>query len=140
MVRQITISEFPASWQEKRSEERAHDSRVYGTRFMLRLDEPSQIKLQQLVQQFGSSKAKIIRHLIAQAEPEDFPPSWHMRAAERRAQQIKEKGIGNVPNMAPTASVGEVDESSLLGYTSNSSSCAVRVIEADVVSARGGEP
>ena len=52
MVRQITIADFPASWQEARSPERSHDSRTYGTRFMLRLDEPSQTKLQQLVKQF----------------------------------------------------------------------------------------
>jgi predicted transcriptional regulator len=101
MVRQITISEFPASWQEERSEERSHDSGTYGTRFMLRLDEPTQTKLQQLVQQFGSSKAKIIRHLIAQAEPEDFPPSWHMRAAERRAQHVLQKGTGNDQESMP---------------------------------------
>jgi hypothetical protein len=54
---------------------------------MLRLDEPSQTKLQQLVTQFGASKAAIIRHLIAQAEPEDFPKGWQMRAAERHARQ-----------------------------------------------------
>jgi hypothetical protein len=50
---------------------------------MLRLDEPSQTKLQQLINQLGASKAAIIRHLIAQAKPEDFPPSWHMRVKER---------------------------------------------------------
>ena len=75
MVRQMTMADFPATWQEARSEKRSHDSRTYGTRFMLRLDTPSQTKLQQLVKQFGASKAEIIRQLIAQAEPEDFPPS-----------------------------------------------------------------
>jgi hypothetical protein len=91
MVRQITISDIPASWHEARTEKRSHDSRTYGRRFMLRLDEPSQTKLQQLVKQFGASKAEIIRQLIAQAEPEDFPLSWHMRAGERRDQQAREK-------------------------------------------------
>jgi predicted DNA-binding protein len=86
MVRQMTIADFPASWQEERSEERSHDSHMYAKRFMMRLDEPSQIKLQELVKQFGSSKAEIIRQLIAQANDEDFPPSWRMRAAEHRAQ------------------------------------------------------
>jgi hypothetical protein len=33
------------------------------------------------------AKADIIRQLITQAKPEDFPKSWQMRAAERRAQQ-----------------------------------------------------
>jgi hypothetical protein len=54
---------------------------------MLRLDESSQTTLQQLIKQFGASKADIIRQLIAQAKPEDFPPSWQMRATERRTQQ-----------------------------------------------------
>jgi hypothetical protein len=53
---------------------------------MLRLDDPSKTKLQQLIMEFGTSKAKIIRQLIAQANPEDFPPSWQMRAAEHRGQ------------------------------------------------------
>ena len=77
MVRQITITDFPASWQEAPPRER----------FMLRLDESSQTTLQQLIKQFGASKADIIRQLIAQAKPEDFPPSWQMRATERRTQQ-----------------------------------------------------
>ena len=50
---------------------------------MLRLDDPSQTKLQQLVEQFGASKAESIRQLITQAEPEDFPASWQMQAIER---------------------------------------------------------
>jgi predicted DNA-binding protein len=87
MVRQITIADFPASWQEATPRERSHDSRTYTERFMLRLDEPSQTTLQQLIKEFGTSKAAIIRHLIAQAKPEDFPPSWQMRATERRAPQ-----------------------------------------------------
>ena len=87
MVRQITITDFPASWQEAPPRERFHDSRTYTERFMLRLDESSQTTLQQLIKQFGASKADIIRQLIAQAKPEDFPPSWQMRATERRTQQ-----------------------------------------------------
>jgi hypothetical protein len=86
MVRQITVMDFPASWQEARSEERSHDSLTYGTRFMLRLDEPSHTKLQQLVRQFGISKAKIIRQLIAQANDDDFPKRWQVRAAEQRVK------------------------------------------------------
>jgi hypothetical protein len=53
---------------------------------MLRLDESSQNKLLQLVKQFGTSKAEIIRQVIAQANDEDFPPSWRIRAAEHRTQ------------------------------------------------------
>jgi predicted DNA-binding protein len=86
MVGQITIADFPASWQQGRLEERSHDSHTYGTRFMLRLDEPSQTKLQHLVKQFGVPKAEIIRQLIAQANDEDFPKRWQVRAAEQRVQ------------------------------------------------------
>jgi hypothetical protein len=55
MVRQMTLADVPASWQEARSEERSHDSATFGKRFMLRLDDRSQTKLQQLVKQFGVS-------------------------------------------------------------------------------------
>jgi predicted DNA-binding protein len=89
MVRQITITDFPASWQEATPRERSHDSRTYGARFMLRLDEPSQTKLQQLIKQFGASKADIIRQLIAQAKLEDFPPSWQMKVQECRVPRVR---------------------------------------------------
>jgi hypothetical protein len=49
MVREITIEDFPVSWQEAHEEARSHDSRRYHTRFMLRLEAPSGTKLQQLV-------------------------------------------------------------------------------------------
>jgi predicted DNA-binding protein len=86
MVRQVTIQDFPASWQEATPRERSHDSHTYTERFMLRLDEPSQTRLQQLITQLSVSKAAIIRHLIAQAKPEDFPKGWQMKAAARHGQ------------------------------------------------------
>jgi hypothetical protein len=88
MVRQVTITDFPASWQAATLRERSHDSPTYTTRFMLRLDERSEAALQQLITQFGVSKADIIRHLIAQAKPEDFPKSWRMRATERHGSRV----------------------------------------------------
>jgi hypothetical protein len=96
MVRQMTMADVPASWPEARPEKRSHDSRTYGTRFMLRLDDPSQTKLRQFITQFGASKAEMIRQLIAQAEPEDFPPSWQMRAAVLRGQQVQNKAMRHV--------------------------------------------
>jgi hypothetical protein len=87
MVRQVTIADFPDSWQEATPSERSHDSLTYTERFMLRLNHMSSLKLQELVDRFDVPKANIIRHLITQATPEDFPKSWHMKAAERRAQQ-----------------------------------------------------
>jgi hypothetical protein len=94
MVRQVTLADFPASWEAERSEKRSHDSRIYDTCFMLRLDSPSETKLQQLITQFGASKAHIIRQLLVQAKPEDFPNSSHMRAAERRAQPAQRDHSG----------------------------------------------
>lgn len=88
MVRQISVTDFPASWQEATPHERSHDSRTYTARFMLRLDELSETKLQRLVTQVGTSTADIIRHLIAQATPEDFPKSWRMRATERHGPHV----------------------------------------------------
>jgi hypothetical protein len=49
---------------------------------MVRLESPSETKLQHLIKQFGASKAEIIRQLIMQATPEHFPKSWRMRVAE----------------------------------------------------------
>jgi hypothetical protein len=88
MVRQITIEDFPASWQEATPRERSHDSRTYGTRFMLRLDDSTQEKLEALSTHFDTSAAEIIRHLIAEADPKDFPTGWHMRAAERHRPPV----------------------------------------------------
>ena len=53
MVRQVTITDFPASWQEARSEERSHDSLYFGKRFMLRLDASSHLTF---AQKQGGSK------------------------------------------------------------------------------------
>jgi hypothetical protein len=83
----MTMADVPASWQEARPEQRSHDSHTYGRRFMLRLDDPSQTKLRQLITRFGASKAEMIRQLIAQANDEDFPKSWQMKAAAHRVQQ-----------------------------------------------------
>ena len=90
MVRQISITDFPASWQEMTPRERSHDSRTYTERFMLRLDDLTREKLEALSTHFNTSAAEIIRHLIAHATPDAFPKSWHMKAAERRAQQPRQ--------------------------------------------------
>jgi hypothetical protein len=90
MVRQIGLTDFPASWQEGRSGGRSHDSRHYDTRFMLRLDDQTREKLEELSTHFDTSAAEVIRQLVAQARREDFPPHWQMRVAERRAQQPRQ--------------------------------------------------
>ncbi len=87
---QITMTDFPASWQEANPGERSHDSRAYDTRLMLRLDDASALKRQDFVARFDVSKAAIIRQLIAQATSDDFPKSWPMRANERRTPQARQ--------------------------------------------------
>jgi predicted transcriptional regulator len=77
-LRQVAIEDFPESWRAGELASRSHDLRYFGQRFMLRLDETTTQKLQRLVEQFAKSRAEIIRQLIAQATPEDFPPSWHL--------------------------------------------------------------
>jgi hypothetical protein len=101
MVRQVAIEDFPASWQEPTPHERSRDSCIYPERFMLRLDEPSQAMLEQLIKEFGVSKAAIIRQLLAQAKPEDFPPRWQLRSSERQAKQARQNAIGKPGNSSP---------------------------------------
>jgi predicted transcriptional regulator len=93
----VTVADFPASWQATSAEQgrvpqRSHDSRQYGTRFMLRLDETSTRQLDEHAQHFDRSAADIIRRLIAQAKPEHFLKSWHMAAAERPARRARQQG------------------------------------------------
>jgi predicted DNA-binding protein len=83
MVRQTTMADFPASRQEARSEKRSHDSRTYGKRYMMRLDNPMSEKLEELSTHYDKPAAEIIHQLIAQAELEDFPAGWQMKAIER---------------------------------------------------------
>ncbi len=69
---------------------RSHDSRYFGRRFMLRLDDASWDKLDALAQHFDRSAADIIRQLIAQAKPRDFPKSWQLRVEECRQQEARQ--------------------------------------------------
>jgi hypothetical protein len=76
------------SWRVGETAPRSHDSGYYGTRFMLRLDEVTSSKLATLTQTFHRSAAEVIRQLIAQTRPEDFPQSWHLAVDERRPRQV----------------------------------------------------
>jgi hypothetical protein len=51
---------------------------------MLRLDEVTSRKLATLTQTFHRSAAEVVRQLIVQAKPEDFPEGWHLALNERR--------------------------------------------------------
>ena len=91
-LHQVTVADFPAHWQAAAGTSagsRSHDSRVYDTRFMLRLDAASETTLQRLAEQFNVPRAEIIRQLLVQATPNTFPASWHLRVAERHAAQAR---------------------------------------------------
>jgi hypothetical protein len=55
-------------------------------RFMLRLNNPLLAKLETLTQRCHRSAAEIIRQLISQANPEDFPRGWQMATEECHKQ------------------------------------------------------
>jgi predicted transcriptional regulator len=90
LLRAITAIDFPASWRAGDAPRRgttggrSHNSRAYGQRFMLRLDETTRETLERLSRHFDKSSAEIIRQLVAQATPEDFPERWQLAVRERR--------------------------------------------------------
>jgi predicted transcriptional regulator len=91
-LRQVTLDDFPASWHAEAAQDdqrRSHDSRRYGIRFLLRLDDETSNTLGLLTRTFARSAAEVIRHLIAQATPEDFPQSWRLAAAAHRPQDAR---------------------------------------------------
>jgi predicted transcriptional regulator len=88
-MHQVTPEDFPPTWHAGEADVRSHDSRNYSTRFMLRLDDEASSKLNTLMQTFDRSGAEVIRQLIAQANPEDFPTSWRMAVEERRQRDVQ---------------------------------------------------
>jgi predicted transcriptional regulator len=89
-IRQVSRADFPPSWHaeaDQGGKPRSHDSHYYGTRFMLRLDETTAQKLQHLVERFARPRAEIIRQLVGQATPEDFPEHWPLGAEENRVRR-----------------------------------------------------
>ena len=56
---------------------------------MLRLDGQTRATLEALATHFERSAAEIIRQLLAQATPDTFPASWHLRVAERHGEQVR---------------------------------------------------
>ncbi len=69
---------------------RSHDSRYYKQRYMLRLDDVSWHKLDELAQVFDTSMAEVIRQLVVQATLKQFPKSWQLAAEERQQQRARQ--------------------------------------------------
>jgi predicted transcriptional regulator len=83
-MRRITPDDFPASWRAGETAVRSHESGYYDRKFQVRLNEATSRKLETLTTTFHRSAADVIRQLVAQANPEDFPRSWHLARGERR--------------------------------------------------------
>jgi predicted HicB family RNase H-like nuclease len=91
-MRQVTREDFPASWRAGDAVPRDHDSGRYQRRFMLRLDEETSHKLETLIRAFERPAAEVIRQLIGQAKPEDFPRSWQIALNEHQ-HTYQPKGV-----------------------------------------------
>jgi hypothetical protein len=83
-MRQVTSEDFPASWRAQKTTSRSHDSGAYHRRFMLRLNEETSHKLETFTRAFDRPAAEVIRQLMTQAQPRDFPQSWHLATDEQR--------------------------------------------------------
>jgi hypothetical protein len=89
-MRQVTLEEFPASWREGKSVPRSHESGYYHRTFGPRLDAVTSHTLEVFTQTFDRSAAEIIRQLILQARPEDFPQRWRMRMQESQPREVRQ--------------------------------------------------
>jgi hypothetical protein len=91
LLRHITVEDFPASWgagdapRRGTTGGRSHDWRVYGRRFMLRLDDQAWQKLEDLSAHFDQSIAEVIRSMAVHAQVGDCPRTWQMAGGPRRA-------------------------------------------------------
>ena len=88
-MRQVTLEDFPASWRAGETAPRSHESGYFRRKLGLRLDESTSRTLATLTQRFDRSAADVIRHLIAQAPLEDFPPSWQGAVDEREGPRTR---------------------------------------------------
>jgi predicted transcriptional regulator len=88
-MRQVTLEEFPDSWRAGEGGSRSHESGYYDQKLQFRLDAGTQQKLEMLMQTFDRSAAEVIRQLMAQARPEDFPPSWQLAVEPHRPQDAR---------------------------------------------------
>jgi predicted transcriptional regulator len=94
-MREVTRDDFPASWRAGETASRSHESGYYHRKFGLRLDDESSQKLEALARAFHRSAAEVIRQLVAQANPENFPESWRVAANEHRTRQPRSANTGS---------------------------------------------
>jgi hypothetical protein len=87
-VRRVTAEDFPGSWRAAETPGRSHESGYFRRKFGIRLDELTSRKLEAFTQTFHRPAAEVIRQLIVQAKPEDFPPSWRRAVDEHRQEEV----------------------------------------------------
>ena len=63
---------------------------------MLRLDDETSYKLETLNRVFDRPAAEVIRQLIGQAKPEEFPRSWQMAIKEHQSLQAWEGHVKTI--------------------------------------------
>jgi hypothetical protein len=93
-MRHVSAEDFPASWPVGETALRSHESGYDHRKFGLRVDEVISRKLEALTQTLVRSAAAIIRQLIAQGRPEDFPQCWQLAVQEHRASLARLDGRG----------------------------------------------
>jgi predicted transcriptional regulator len=93
-MRQVTPDDFPPSWRAEETAVRSHDSGYFRRKFGLRLDNVASRKLEALTLTFDRSADEIIRQLIAQAAPDDFPQSWQLAVDEERQRETQARAGG----------------------------------------------
>jgi hypothetical protein len=88
-MRQVTLEDFPDSWRAGEGGSRSQESGYDHRRFQLRLDPHTQRTLETFMQTFHRPAAEVIRQLIAQARPEDFPQSWQLAVGPHHPQDAR---------------------------------------------------
>jgi hypothetical protein len=81
-MRRVTPEDFQESWRARETTPRSHASGYYNRKFGMRLNEVTWQTLEGFTTTFQRPAAEIIRQLIAQARPEDFPPSGQLAVQE----------------------------------------------------------
>lgn len=91
ILQHVMLADLPPHWQAGGRDPHAHDSRHYGKRSMMRLDDRTWEKLEALSDHCDVSVAEVIRHLVAQAKIEDFPQNWQVRDGRQRAAPTRRR-------------------------------------------------
>jgi predicted transcriptional regulator len=88
-MRRVTAEDFPGSWRARETPSRSHESGYFRRKCGIRLDDVTSPKLEGLTTTFHRSAAEVIRQLITQARPGNFPQSWQMAVDKQRQDETQ---------------------------------------------------